>query len=377
MIPRLAALRELGVTAIELMPVATFPGDRGWGYDGALHLRAASARTAGRTGSRASSTPRTAQGLGVILDVVYNHIGPGSEAIGALRPVLHRPPRDLLGRRARLLAARRARMGDPERRALDARLRDRRPAPRRRARDLRRLASRTSSPSCATRVDGLVISRDELRRLAPARRVGPRRDVARQPPPRAARAPDRRARRATTTSFGVDRRPRARARRARGRSGSSSARRTTTRSATARSATGCRRTRTASRSPCVLFSLEHAAPLHGRGVRRAAAVPVLHRPHRPGDRRGDARGRQARVRAFTSFSGERGAGPAGASRRSSARSSSRASRRPALPRAARAAARRSRASSTSRSTGSASTHAPRRPRRSLARLRREDRGAAP
>jgi maltooligosyltrehalose trehalohydrolase len=33
-IPRLAGLRELGVTAIELMPVATFPGNRGWGYDG-------------------------------------------------------------------------------------------------------------------------------------------------------------------------------------------------------------------------------------------------------------------------------------------------------------------------------------------------------
>ena len=33
-IPRLAALRRLGVTAIELMPVATFPGNRGWGYDG-------------------------------------------------------------------------------------------------------------------------------------------------------------------------------------------------------------------------------------------------------------------------------------------------------------------------------------------------------
>ena len=40
-VPRLRALRELGVTAIELMPVATFPGERGWGYDGALHLRAA------------------------------------------------------------------------------------------------------------------------------------------------------------------------------------------------------------------------------------------------------------------------------------------------------------------------------------------------
>src|SRR5262249_47054261 len=34
-IPRLAALRELGVTAIELMPVAQFPGERNWGYDGA------------------------------------------------------------------------------------------------------------------------------------------------------------------------------------------------------------------------------------------------------------------------------------------------------------------------------------------------------
>ena len=36
-IPRLAELRELGVTAIELMPVATYPGDRGWGYDCLLY----------------------------------------------------------------------------------------------------------------------------------------------------------------------------------------------------------------------------------------------------------------------------------------------------------------------------------------------------
>ena len=40
-VPRLAGLRELGVTAIELMPVATFPGERGWGYDGLYTYAAA------------------------------------------------------------------------------------------------------------------------------------------------------------------------------------------------------------------------------------------------------------------------------------------------------------------------------------------------
>ena len=54
------------------------------------------------------------------------------------------------------------------------------------------------------------------------------------------------------------------------------------------------------------------APLHGRGIRRAGAVPVLHRPHRSVHRRCDARGPPARVRrASTSFAGEEVARPAG------------------------------------------------------------------
>ena len=58
-IPRLAGLRELGVTAIELMPVATFPGDRGWGYDGLYPFAPHHGlRRAGRTGAaRRRRTP--------------------------------------------------------------------------------------------------------------------------------------------------------------------------------------------------------------------------------------------------------------------------------------------------------------------------------
>src|SRR5437899_4925405 len=60
-LPRLRGLRELGVTAIELMPVATFPGERGWGYDG-VYTSAPHPVYAARTGSRGSSTPPTRKG---------------------------------------------------------------------------------------------------------------------------------------------------------------------------------------------------------------------------------------------------------------------------------------------------------------------------
>ena len=61
-IPRLAALLELGVTAIEIMPVAQFPGTRNWGYDG-VHLYAAQGVTAARGLAGIDRTPRIAQGL--------------------------------------------------------------------------------------------------------------------------------------------------------------------------------------------------------------------------------------------------------------------------------------------------------------------------
>jgi maltooligosyltrehalose trehalohydrolase len=89
-IPHLAGLRELGVTAIELMPVNTFPGNRGWGYDG-LYAYAPHPAYGGPEGLVRLVGAAHREGLGVILDVVYNHLGPGSEAITAFGPyVTHR-----------------------------------------------------------------------------------------------------------------------------------------------------------------------------------------------------------------------------------------------------------------------------------------------
>ncbi len=85
MIPYLEGLRELGVTAIELMPVATFPGERGWGYDG-VYAYAPHPAYGGPDGLARLVDAAHAAGLGVLLDVVYNHVGPGSEAIAAFGP---------------------------------------------------------------------------------------------------------------------------------------------------------------------------------------------------------------------------------------------------------------------------------------------------
>jgi maltooligosyltrehalose trehalohydrolase len=84
-IPRLAQLRDLGVTAVELMPVASFPGSRGWGYDG-LYISAPHPAYGGPAGLARLVDAAHRTGLGVILDVVYNHIGPGGDAIGRFGP---------------------------------------------------------------------------------------------------------------------------------------------------------------------------------------------------------------------------------------------------------------------------------------------------
>jgi maltooligosyltrehalose trehalohydrolase len=84
-VPRLAGLRELGVTAIELMPVATFPGNRGWGYDG-LYTFAPHPAYGGPEGLARLVNAAHRERLGVVLDVVYNHIGPGNEALRAFGP---------------------------------------------------------------------------------------------------------------------------------------------------------------------------------------------------------------------------------------------------------------------------------------------------
>src|SRR5581483_8834747 len=75
-IDRLPALRELGVTAVEVMPIATFPGERNWGYDG-VYAYAPHPAYGGPHGFARLVDAAHAAGLGVILDVVYNHIGPG------------------------------------------------------------------------------------------------------------------------------------------------------------------------------------------------------------------------------------------------------------------------------------------------------------
>jgi len=84
-ISRLAGLGELGVTAIELMPVATFPGVRGWGYDG-LYTSAPHPAYGGPDGLATLVDAAHREGLGVLLDVVYNHVGPGNEALRAFGP---------------------------------------------------------------------------------------------------------------------------------------------------------------------------------------------------------------------------------------------------------------------------------------------------
>ncbi len=84
-IPRLAELVELGVTAIEIMPVAQFPGERNWGYDG-VHLYAAQNSYGGPTGLARLVDAAHMHGLGVILDVVYNHLGPEGNYLGLFGP---------------------------------------------------------------------------------------------------------------------------------------------------------------------------------------------------------------------------------------------------------------------------------------------------
>ena len=97
-IEHLAALAEIGITAIELMPVAEFPGARGWGYDG-VYLSAAQSSYGGPEGLQRLVDAAHRAGLAVLLDVVYNHVGAsGGRAPGGLRPVLHRQALDVLGR---------------------------------------------------------------------------------------------------------------------------------------------------------------------------------------------------------------------------------------------------------------------------------------
>jgi maltooligosyltrehalose trehalohydrolase len=84
-IPQLAALRDLGITAIELMPVAEFPGRRNWGYDG-VYWYAPHHAYGGVTGLKQLVDAAHAHGMAVLLDVVYNHLGPEGNYLWDIAP---------------------------------------------------------------------------------------------------------------------------------------------------------------------------------------------------------------------------------------------------------------------------------------------------
>jgi maltooligosyltrehalose trehalohydrolase len=84
-ITRLDHLMDLGVNAVELMPVAEFPGRRGWGYD-CVDLYAPHSAYGGPDGLHRLVGACHARGIAVLLDVVYNHLGPEGDYLGAFGP---------------------------------------------------------------------------------------------------------------------------------------------------------------------------------------------------------------------------------------------------------------------------------------------------
>jgi len=84
-IAHLNALKDVGITAVELMPVAQFPGNRNWGYDGVFHF-AVQNSYGGPDGLRRLVNACHQQGLAVVLDVVYNHLGPEGNYLGDFGP---------------------------------------------------------------------------------------------------------------------------------------------------------------------------------------------------------------------------------------------------------------------------------------------------
>ena len=84
-IERLDELKQLGITAIELMPVAQFPGSRNWGYDGVL-LYAVQDSYGGPDGLKRLVNACHQRNIAVVLDAVYNHIGPEGNHLAKFGP---------------------------------------------------------------------------------------------------------------------------------------------------------------------------------------------------------------------------------------------------------------------------------------------------
>lgn len=80
-IPRIANLKQLGITVIELMPLAQFPGGRNWGYDGVYQF-AVQDTYGGPEALKRLVNACHQQGMAVVLDVVYNHLGPEGNYLG-------------------------------------------------------------------------------------------------------------------------------------------------------------------------------------------------------------------------------------------------------------------------------------------------------
>jgi maltooligosyltrehalose trehalohydrolase len=84
-VDKLPHLVDLGVDAVELLPVAEFSGNRGWGYDG-VHLYAPHHAYGGPSGLKRLVDACHRAGIGVVLDVVYNHLGPTGNYLGEFGP---------------------------------------------------------------------------------------------------------------------------------------------------------------------------------------------------------------------------------------------------------------------------------------------------
>lgn len=84
-IEKIPYLRKLGITVVELMPVAQFPGERNWGYDG-VGLYAVQESYGGLQGLKRFVDACHREGLAVCLDVVYNHLGPEGNYLADFGP---------------------------------------------------------------------------------------------------------------------------------------------------------------------------------------------------------------------------------------------------------------------------------------------------
>ena len=84
-IERLDSLRELGINAIELLPIAQFPGTRNWGYDG-VYVSAVQQSYGGPLGLKRLVDACHQRGMACLLDVVYNHLGPEGNYLSEFAP---------------------------------------------------------------------------------------------------------------------------------------------------------------------------------------------------------------------------------------------------------------------------------------------------